>query len=66
MVSLDLFLQAVVYGLIMGSIYALTSSGLTLILGVLKIINVSFVSADDFLVLSDQKGLRDAHNTVSS
>ena len=49
MVSLDLFLQAVVYGLIMGSIYALTSSGLTLILGVLKIINVSH---GEFLMLS--------------
>jgi branched-chain amino acid transport system permease protein len=41
MISFDLFWQAVVYGLIIGSIYALTSSGLTLILGVLKIINVA-------------------------
>lgn len=41
MISFDLLLQAIVYGLIMGSIYALTASGLTLILGVLKIINVS-------------------------
>lgn len=41
MISFDLVWQAMIYGLIMGSVYALTSSGLTLILGVLKIINVS-------------------------
>jgi branched-chain amino acid transport system permease protein len=49
MISFDLFLQAVVYGLIIGSIYALTSSGLTLILGVLKIINVAH---GEFLMLA--------------
>ena len=41
MISFELLLQATVYGLIIGSIYALTASGLTLILGVLKIINVA-------------------------
>ena len=41
MIDLNLLFEAVVYGLVMGSIYALTSSGLTLILGVLKIINLS-------------------------
>lgn len=49
MLNLDLLFQAIVYGLIIGSIYALTSSGLTLILGVLKIINVSH---GEFLMLA--------------
>ncbi len=40
MITFELILQAVIYGLIIGSIYALTSSGLTLILGVLKIVNM--------------------------
>jgi len=48
-VNFDLLFQAVVYGLIMGSIYALTASGLTFILGVLKIINLSH---GEFLMLA--------------
>ena len=49
MINLDLLFQAAVYGLIIGSIYALIASGLTLILGVLKIINVAH---GEFLMLA--------------
>jgi len=47
--SFDLLFQAIIYGLIVGSIYALISSGLTFILGVLKIINLAH---GEFLMLA--------------
>lgn len=48
-INFDLFFQVFVHGLIIGSIYALTSSGLTLILGVLKIVNLAH---GEFLMLA--------------
>src|SRR5437879_13202594 len=39
MFSLDLLLQAVVSGLLLGGVYGLVASGLSLIFGVLRIIN---------------------------
>jgi len=40
-ISFELILQATIYGLIIGSVYAVIAAGLSLILGVLRIINVA-------------------------
>lgn len=41
MVSFDIFLQSLVNGLVMGGIYSLIAVGLTLVFGVMRIINIA-------------------------
>ncbi len=40
-VSFDIFLQSLLNGLVMGSIYALIAAGMTLVFGVMRIINIA-------------------------